>query len=500
MADSIFEVPWGGGWVTIGDPITGGTANEILFGDGSGNVAQSSDLFWDDALKIFNVWDFGLSANKTYIALDDQNSKIDLQTKGTFKAGDVGAVGNGTLITLDDTTWYIAVGKTASWQTFTTWDVPNHQVTTYVASGHYIDMLHNTWVTEHIILRGWNDVGSVWIDNIANQVKFVNWANKKGFLVDYANSLYQLWDIDTGGNHSFQTIDDANQKYTFKSAWKEYMILDVANREYYLGEPAISGSKWYVKVTQIDASMIYSDSGSSTTTKFTVDWASSILDVSNLSVWVRMWANVWEWYMQFDDGSGTLKKVFLNNTHFTVATAWGWPAKWFDIDLTWGNVVAKLWDIDGNINSTLLTVDDTAKTITQASLWVNRVVMAGQPKTLVDNTTTSVFEIALPASGMTGWFFTSTVTATDGTDFQAHSDHVTYSAINKSGSYTTAIQSSNGDDAVADSAGTLAVTWTMTTGTNKVIVQVNANSSLTAPTINLYFNIDNNNGHVLTLL
>ena len=152
-------------------------------------------------------------------------------------------------------------------------------------------------------------------------------------------------------------------------------------------------------------------------------------------------------------------------------------------------------------NETNLQVDDSTQLITSSSGGVNKNILVGKTKLLPDNTVTSVFEVALPAGGMTGGFFTATIIATDGTELQAHSDHITYAAVNKAGVYTTQITNSNTDDAIANSSGTLTITWSIVTGTNKITISVNANSSLAGPTITLAgLNIDNNNGHIVTIL
>src|SRR6516162_6340545 len=57
------SVPWsslpsggGGGGMSIGGAVTGGTAGSVLFIDGSGNLAQDNlNLFWDDTNYIFKV-------------------------------------------------------------------------------------------------------------------------------------------------------------------------------------------------------------------------------------------------------------------------------------------------------------------------------------------------------------------------------------------------------------------------------------------------------------
>ncbi len=159
-------------------------------------------------------------------------------------------------------------------------------------------------------------------------------------------------------------------------------------------------------------------------------------------------------------------------------------------------------DVDDATTKTKQVIDITNQTISGWSDGANKNVLVGKELSLPDNTVTSVFEVALPAGAMTGGYFTATIIATDGTDLQAHSDHVTYAAVNKAGTMTASITASNGDDAVALSSGTLAITWTINTGTaGKITIEVTANSSLAAPTITLAgLNIDNNNGHVVTIL
>ena len=115
-----------------------------------------------------------------------------------------------------------------------------------------------------------------------------------------------------------------------------------------------------------------------------------------------------------------------------------------------------------------------------------------------DNTQTNLFKVTLPDGGMTAGFFTFAVTATDGTDVQSRSEHVTYSAVNKGGSYTTQIVGAN--DAQAHSSGTLSTSWGITGGTNEVTIHVTANSSLTVTEMKMYYQLDNNNSHAVTIL
>lgn len=159
-----------------------------------------------------------------------------------------------------------------------------------------------------------------------------------------------------------------------------------------------------------------------------------------------------------------------------------------------------LGDVLEGANKTQLLVNDTTQIIKTKSDGNDRTTMVGAPKLLTNTSATQVFKISLPADTATGGFFTANVTANDGTDYQAHSDHVTYAAVNKGGVYTTDITSSNAGDSIATSTGTLAVTWSITTGTNEIIIECTANSSLTAPTVELFYNVISNGVGTITPL
>jgi len=82
------------------------------------------------------------------------------------------------------------------------------------------------------------------------------------------------------------------------------------------------------------------------------------------------------------------------------------------------------------------------------------------------------------ASGtVCGGTFFYTIEANDATDYQAIRGSVPFSAVNKAGTLTTALGTPVEVNPV--SAGTLSVTVTVTTGTNLIILNLNAVSSLT---------------------
>lgn len=160
--------------------------------------------------------------------------------------------------------------------------------------------------------------------------------------------------------------------------------------------------------------------------------------------------------------------------------------------------------LSGKIITTLTTVTNTAEngnvkiaTINSGAL-VDRTVIGN--KVLTDGSATGVCTIALPTLAMCGGTVEYTVTATEGADMQAVSGIVKFQYVNKSASYTGTIElaSTAEDDAV--SAGTLTGAWTVTTGTNLITINANYDSSLTTPTIILYYTIKNNSKNALTIL
>lgn len=135
-------------------------------------------------------------------------------------------------------------------------------------------------------------------------------------------------------------------------------------------------------------------------------------------------------------------------------------------------------------------------------------VLQGNPyvtgvKAMPDNAATGIFEVALPASGMTGGEIRYTYTATGGGEFQAHSGVVSFAAVNKAGVYTTAIGEStllSGLEQAALSAGTLTDVWSIVAGVNKITVTANFDTSLAvAGSIN-YTVILNDSAHAITKL
>lgn len=127
--------------------------------------------------------------------------------------------------------------------------------------------------------------------------------------------------------------------------------------------------------------------------------------------------------------------------------------------------------------------------------------------TISNNTTTGIVDIALAASAMTGGTILWTATSTDATDVQSTQGITIFSAVNKAGSYTTAIKNAIGgtaDEATAAaalSAGTMTVVWTITTGTNKITLNCKINSSKTStgyPVIT--YQILSNNPQIISIL
>lgn len=111
----------------------------------------------------------------------------------------------------------------------------------------------------------------------------------------------------------------------------------------------------------------------------------------------------------------------------------------------------------------------------------------GNPKTIVDGSATSLFEVVCATGEMVGGTFTFLVRASDGTDFQADAGIATYAAVSKAGTITRTVTYVAANEAKAVSAGTITLAFTMTDDTGKTTVKVQPTGSLTETTYTIEY-------------
>ena len=193
MADSIYEfVGW---WVTIGDAISGGSANQILFGDASTNVAQSPDLFFDATQKIFRVWDVSWTSNWVTFVLDDTIPAIKSMFADGIGTFEISWTGGNRLFLATASNW-----------SFQAWDVD-------LASWGALLLVNSTF---------W-EVKNVW-----DYYRF----SPTGALFDYLFEINssakttKIWDVAGIANSTLLTVDDTNSRITVsKPFWlKGYTV------------------------------------------------------------------------------------------------------------------------------------------------------------------------------------------------------------------------------------------------------------------------------------
>lgn len=148
----------------------------------------------------------------------------------------------------------------------------------------------------------------------------------------------------------------------------------------------------------------------------------------------------------------------------------------------------------------LQTAPSAKATGSTAQTPLDRFVVVAKGKALTDATAVNLFEVALPTLKMAGGRIVATVMCTDGTDMQSFSQTIDFAAVNKGAAYTSNITASTGDKAV--SAGTLTTTWDILTGTDKITIRLNADTSLTPSTLSflVYYQVFNNSEQQITLL
>lgn len=121
-----------------------------------------------------------------------------------------------------------------------------------------------------------------------------------------------------------------------------------------------------------------------------------------------------------------------------------------------------------NINNSILSLDNK---------YPGFYCFAGS-KALTESSATSIAEISLPQGESIGGNFEYTIKASDGTDLQVLNGSLRFVAVNKAGTITIPTGTTGSEDA-ACSSGTLVNSATFSTGTNKIVINLNAVSSLT---------------------
>lgn len=109
--------------------------------------------------------------------------------------------------------------------------------------------------------------------------------------------------------------------------------------------------------------------------------------------------------------------------------------------------------------------------------------------TIVDGAATSLFTVACAAGAGVAGVILATIFASDGTDHQQMTAVVTYAAVNKAATMTTAITDLSTEDAKAVSSGTLTLSWTAVDSTNILTVKLQPTGSLTETTYNVIFTV-----------
>lgn len=125
-------------------------------------------------------------------------------------------------------------------------------------------------------------------------------------------------------------------------------------------------------------------------------------------------------------------------------------------------------------------------------------------KTLTAGAATSVVSIAVASGTIGGGSVDYTVQADDATDYQARSGRVSWQVVNKAGTETCVVSGFDGTanpietqdgSSLAGSSGTLTYTWGVdTTGSNACALTLNAVSSLTETTLNIFYTVRRHHG------
>ncbi len=194
--------------IAIGDPITGGGANNVLFMDGSNNLGANSNFAYNQTTGIFQV------------AFGGGNRLVIDPTAGRYELGDLTGVGSKNLISVVDSSGLISNQFSNQWQVL---DSNTAYQYILIAGG---DVNISTFGTGHIIKMGdtfsdGND-NFIQIDDFASQT-FVqtsiggtfavqNNLGQQVFATDAAPLKAVLGDVNSIGNGMQLFVDNSTRE------------------------------------------------------------------------------------------------------------------------------------------------------------------------------------------------------------------------------------------------------------------------------------------------
>ena len=279
------------GTIVIGNPVSGGDANDILFVDGSGNLGQNDAFYYDQV------------GFQTQI----QNNSSTFYQDGTTGTTTISSYGITQLSVSDDTG-----------------------------------------------LQEFGDVGFDWygdllkIDGPNRQISFQD-AGEMYLNIDNANRLYQFGDLLPVGNGTYFSIDDNAESITNVSngtfivqnrANSEYLSIDNVNDLFGLGD--LSGAVNNTKLVIDDASSVLN---------FTAHNGLQLTDPNTLGQWFKVQPH--SGFVQFGDltSVGNSTAAYLNDGNQSIVLSAGNSTKGeFVYEDTLGNAFIQAKNASGNWN------------------------------------------------------------------------------------------------------------------------------------------------------
>jgi len=172
-----------------------------------------------------------------------------------------------------------------------------------------------------------------------------------------------------------------------------------------------------------------------------------------------------------------------------------------DTNAAGGNMSIAAGRGTGTANGGSATIQTSVATTTgtAAGTLTAREFYFGGEKSMTESTATTLVNITLGTGKYIGGTLVATTHADDATDYQATTEHLTFSAVNKAGTVTTTIQGTPSTSTTAASAGTLTTTWTSVANAASIDIKNSAVSSLTQTTLKVSYKLTLNGDAATTI-
>ena len=199
----------------------------------------------------------------------------------------------------------------------------------------------------------WVTIGNAVWGGSPNEILFADWSTKvaqsSDLFFDATQKIFRVWDVSSTANDTVLTINDTTKTIRADYWTGRYFLMQ--NNGIWLDNMSFSwgASVWWFILSNDDNNVTFQN-GATFTIGMALDYANNVYSIWNTNAGTPTKVTI--------DGTNQDVSIIANKTIKATNIFWN---KFILADML--NKLYKIWDIDATNNSTIITVDDAAKTI-----------------------------------------------------------------------------------------------------------------------------------------